>query len=120
MTPAALRAHCLSLPGAECVVQWGDDQVYKVAGKMFAATDAACTKISFKCSDEAFLVLTESEAAIPAPYLARARWVQVTPYALPAAELRQRLTQAYAIVRSGLTKKAQAALSDFPNNPRDP
>lgn len=117
MTPAALRAHCLSLPGAECVVQWGDDQIYKVAGKMFAATDAACTKVSFKCSDEAFLVLTESGMAIPAPYLARAKWVQVTPKALPAAELGQRLTQAYAIVRSGLTKKAQAALPPFGDAP---
>ena len=113
MTPAAFRKHCLSLPGAECVEQWGDDQVYKIAGKMFAATDKAVTKISFKCSDEAFHVLTESGAAQPAPYLARAKWVQVTPKALPDAELRQRITQAYTIVRSGLTRKAQAALPPF-------
>ncbi len=109
MTPAAFRKHCLSLPGADCVEQWGDDQVYKVAGKMFAATDKAVTKISFKCSAEAFHVLTESGAAIPAPYLARARWVQVTP----DAELRQRVRQAYAIVRAGLTRKAQALLPPF-------
>ncbi len=56
MTPAAFRKHALSLPGTECVEQWGDDQVYKIAGKMFTATDRACTKISFKCSDEAFHV----------------------------------------------------------------
>lgn len=113
MTPAAFRKHCLSLPGADCVEQWGDDQVYKIAGKMFTATDKACTRISFKCSDEAFHVLTESGAAIPAPYLARAKWVQVTPGSLPGAELRQRVRQAYAIVRSGLTRKAQAALPPF-------
>ncbi|MEQ9506906.1 MAG: MmcQ/YjbR family DNA-binding protein [Hyphomonas sp.] len=113
MTPGAFRKHCLSLPGAECVQQWGDDQVYKIAGKMFTATDKACTRISFKCSDEAFHVLTESGTAIPAPYLARAKWVQVTPGALPDAELRQRVRQAYAIVRAGLTKKVQAALPPF-------
>jgi len=113
VTPAAFRKHCLSLPGAECVVQWGDDQVYKIAGKMFTATDAACTKISFKCSNEAFHVLTESGAAMPAAYLARAKWVTVTPDALPAAELRQRVTQAYAIVRAGLSKKVQAGLPPF-------
>lgn len=113
MTPKALRAHCLSLPGAECVVQWGDDQIYKIAGKMFAATDAACTKVSFKCSDEAFHALTESGAAVPAPYLARAKWVQVKPKSLSDAELRGRLTQAYALVRSGLTKKVQAGLPPF-------
>ena len=49
-------------------------------------------------------------AAIPAPYLARAKWVRVTPDDLPAAELRGRVTQAYAIVRAGLTKKVQAGL----------
>ncbi len=113
MTPAAFQKHALSLPGAECVAQWGDDQVYKIAGKMFTATDRACTKISFKCSDEAFHILTESRAADPAPYLARAKWVRVTLTSLPDAELRQRITQAYAIVRSGLTKKVQAALPPF-------
>ena len=113
MTPAAFRKHALSLPGTECVEQWGDDQVYKIAGKMFAATDKAFTKISFKCSDEAFHVLTESGAAIPAPYLARAKWVRVEAGGLPDAELRQRIRQAYAIVRSGLTKKVQAALPPF-------
>lgn len=113
MTPAAFRKHCLALPGTECVEQWGDDQVYKIGGKMFTATDKAVTKISFKCSDEAFHVLTETGAAIPAPYLARAKWVQVGPKSLPAAELQQRLRQAYAIVRGGLTKKAQAALPAF-------
>lgn len=113
MTPKALRAHCLSLPGAECVVQWGDDQVYKVAGKMFAVTDAAVTKISFKCSEEAFNILTESGIAEPAPYLARAKWVRVASGTMPDAELRGRLTQAYAIVRGGLTRKVQAALPPF-------
>ena len=115
MTPAALRKHCLSLPGAECVEQWGDDQVYKIAGKMFAATDKAVTKISFKCSDEAFHVLTGSGAAEPAAYLARAKWVTVTPKSLPDAELRQRITQAYAIVRGALPKKVQAGLAPFGN-----
>lgn len=113
MTPARLRKHCLSLPGAECMVQWGDDQIYKVAGKMFAASDSACSRISFKCTDEAFHVLVESEIARPAPYLARAKWVEVVPGAVPEDELRQRITQAYAIVRSKLTKKLQAALPPF-------
>ncbi len=113
MTPAAFRKHALSLPGTECVQQWGDDQVYKIVGKMFAMTDKAFTKISFKCSNEAFHILTESGAAIPAPYLARAKWVQVGPQALPDSELRQRIKQAYAIVRARLTRKVQATLPDF-------
>lgn len=113
MTPAAFRAYCLSLPGAECVVQWGDDQIYKIGGKMFVATDAGCTKISFKCSPDSFHLLTESGVAIPAPYLARAKWVRIPAGAMPAKEVRQRVRQAYAIVRSGLTKKLQATLPPF-------
>ncbi len=80
---------------------------------MFAATDAAATKVSFKCSELAFRLLTESGLGVPAPYLARARWVQVTPGAMPPEELSGRLTEAYAIVRSGLPKKVQAGLPPF-------
>jgi predicted DNA-binding protein (MmcQ/YjbR family) len=110
MTPETFREHCLSHSAAELSVQWGDDQVFKVAGRMFTICDAGFTKISFKCSDASFLILTESAAALPAPYLARARWVRVGPQSLPAAELMSRITEAYAIIRSGLTKKAQASL----------
>lgn len=113
MSPAALRKCCLDLPGAECMVQWGGDEVYKIGGKMFAATDAASTQVSFKCSDEAFHLLTESGAASPAPYLARAKWVEVAPGDMGPDELRQRVRQAYSIVRSGLTKKLQAGLPPF-------
>lgn len=113
MTPAALRKHCLSLPGAELSVQWGDAQVFKVAGRMFTICDAGYTKISFKCSDQSFLILTETGAAIPAPYLARARWVRIDPWSLPTAELKSRITQAYVIIRSGLTRKVQASLLPF-------
>ena len=69
--------------------------------------------VSFKVSDIAYEVLTEDGRARPAPYLARAKWVQVGPEAMPEDELRQRITQAYAIVRSKLTKKLQAALPPF-------
>lgn len=113
MTPAQLRKHCLALPGAECIVQWGDDQIYKIAGKMFASTNNACTHVSFKCSDEAFHMLVEAGIGVPAPYLGRAKWVRVCPEAMPETELKARITQAYAIVRSKLTRKLQSALPPF-------
>mgnify|MGYP005838443431 CR=1 FL=1 len=115
MTPAQISKHCLSLPGAELSIKWGDDHCYVVAQKMFAAHGSTGEGLSFKCSSDAFTMLVESGLAIPAKYLARAHWVTVNRTALPASELKQRLTQAYAIVRSGLPRKVQAALPPFPD-----
>ncbi|WP_308238112.1 MmcQ/YjbR family DNA-binding protein [Phenylobacterium sp. J367] len=67
MTRDELHAAALALPGAHMDVQWGDDHVYKVAGKMFAATDGACSNLSFKATDIAFEALTGSGRARPAP-----------------------------------------------------
>ena len=105
MTLDEIKAHCLSLPGAEHSVKWGDDQVYTVAEKMFA--------VSFKCTDDAFEMLTEAGVAEPARYLARAKWVTAKLDAMPDEEWRARRTAAYTAVRSKLTKKAQAALPPF-------
>jgi len=33
-----LRKLCLSFPGATEQIQWGDDLLFKVGGKMFAVT----------------------------------------------------------------------------------
>lgn len=108
-----LRAHCLCLPHTTEQIQWGSTLLFKIGGKMYAATDAdnADAGISFKCSPEEFDELVEQPGIIPAPYLARAKWVALEhPGAMPRVELRQRLTRSYALVKGGLTKKAQAAL----------
>src|SRR4030095_3320275 len=72
-----LRKICLSLPHTTEQIQWGNDLLFKVRGKMFAITplEAAPVCLSFKCSDEVFAELTELPNIIPAPYLARAKWV---------------------------------------------
>ena len=79
-----------------------------------ACTDAAypnAKACSFKCDDEGFAELCEREGVVPAPYLARAKWVALDRWdALPDREIAARVAAAYAIVRGGLTKKAQAAL----------
>ncbi len=52
MTGADLHAAALALPAATMDVQWGDDHVFKVGGKMFAATDGAGKTLSFKATDD--------------------------------------------------------------------
>jgi predicted DNA-binding protein (MmcQ/YjbR family) len=107
---AALDKFCRSLPGAMMSVQWGDHQVYKVGGKMFAVIGGEGS-ISFKANDVAFEMLIQTGAARPSPYMARAQWLYVDDLKqFPAAELRQYIAASHALVVKKLTKKARRAL----------
>ena len=108
-----IRAHCLTLPHATEHVQWGDDLVFKIAGKMFAGAPLSPARIalSFKCTPEEFAELVERPGVIPAPYMARAYWVALeTHTALPPAEVKRRLTRSYDLVLAKLPKKTQLEL----------
>jgi len=102
---------CLSLPAVTLDHPFGDDHdVYKVGGKMFVMVGGT-GGISFKVSDIASEVLTESGKARPAPYMARAKWVklpQIDDWA--DEELAEHLAIAHGIVAAKLTKKTRAAL----------
>jgi predicted DNA-binding protein (MmcQ/YjbR family) len=107
---AALVTFCRSLPGTTMSVQWGDHQVYKVGGKMFAVLTGRGTA-SFKANDVAFEMLVETGQARPSPYMARAHWLYVDDLEqFPRADLRQYIAAAHALVAKKLTKKAQRAL----------
>ena len=114
MKLADVEKFLLGLPAATLSIQWGNDRIFKVGGKMFAAMgphDGDAKSISFKTSDESFRILTELAGIKPAPYLARAQWIQLDkPTRLPAKELKAYLTRAHAIVASGLPKKTQKEL----------
>jgi predicted DNA-binding protein (MmcQ/YjbR family) len=108
-----LRQMCLALPGATEQIQWGADLVFKVGGKMFcvACTEQAPNIMSFKCDDESFAELCERDGCIPAPYLARAKWVAIETWStLEDREYGPFVERAYTIVRSTLPKKTQASL----------
>jgi predicted DNA-binding protein (MmcQ/YjbR family) len=109
-----LREVCLSFPGATEQIQWGNDLLFKVGGKMFAITplEPAPVCLSFKASPETFAELTERPNIIPAPYLARAQWVALqTRDALPADELARLLRDSYDLVFAKLPKKTRDAVS---------
>src|SRR5947209_6639275 len=108
-----VRQHCLSLAHSTETVQWGNDLVFKVGGKMYAVMplEPAPVALSFKCSPEDFAELVERPGIIPAPYLARAHWVALEAHdAIPRAELKQLLQKAHDIVLSKLPKTTRAAL----------
>ncbi len=113
MTLEKLRRHCLALPGVTEQIQWGSDLVFKVGGKMFcvACTEVAPNVMSFKCEDESFAELCERDGVIPAPYLARAKWVALQSWrTLPDRELEALVAEAYRLVKEKLPKKTQAEL----------
>jgi predicted DNA-binding protein (MmcQ/YjbR family) len=67
--------------------------------------------MSLKVSDEDFANLCEIDGVIPAPYLARAKWVALEREdALPAAEVKRLVKQAYELVKEKLPKKVREGL----------
>lgn len=109
-----VREVCLSFPCATEQITWGCDLTFRVSGKIFAVTvlEPAPVWLSFKCSPENFVELTERSGIIPAPYLARAQWVALeTRDALPPEELALLLRESYDLVVAKLPRKTRYALS---------
>ena len=108
-----LRKLCLSLPGTTEQIQWGDDLLFKVGGKMFAVTRLEPAKVwlSLKANPENFAELTERPGIIPAPYLARAKWIALeSPDAVSDSELSQLLRESYELVRTKLPRKISESI----------
>lgn len=114
MKYAEIEKFCLSLTGARLSIQWGADHVYKVGDKMFAVLcppEMKPQSLSFKAGDDSFAILTKEKDIVPAPYLARSKWVQLRKLdALGAKDLKAYLARAHAIVAAGLTRKKRAEL----------
>ncbi len=108
-----LRNFCLSLPHATEQIQWGDNLVFKVGGKIFAiaALEPSDRCLSFKCSNEDFGDLTERPGIVPAPYLARAHWVALEPeHPLGRGELESLLRKAHGLVFGKLPRTLRGKL----------
>ena len=104
MTPEALDQACRALPAVTMDIQWGSDHVYKVGGRMFAAT-GPWGGLSLKVTDSAFEALVETGRARPAPYLARAKWVMFDDLSiLDPGETADWLASAHTLVAAKLTR----------------
>jgi predicted DNA-binding protein (MmcQ/YjbR family) len=108
-----VRELCLSFPAVTEEEVWTDDLTFKVAGKMFAHTVLipAHVWLSFKASPEKFAELTERAGIIPAPYLARAKWIALeTKEALSPDELAPLLRESYEMVVAKLSRKIRESV----------
>ena len=123
MTVDTVRTICRAMPGATEDLKWGADLAFSVGGKMFCVVNTEPPhQMSFKCTPDDFAELTEREGLIPAPYLARAMWVQQSDLAdevLDRRELQQLLRKSYDLVVAKLPKsKRPRAASEEPAKTR--
>ncbi|MBZ5647553.1 MAG: MmcQ/YjbR family DNA-binding protein [Acidobacteriia bacterium] len=113
MNVDAIREFCMSLPHATEQVQWVRDLVFKVGGKMFCVVNLEPQReevlMSFKATEEEFHELQEVEGIIPAPYMAKNKWVALQRWdVLPTQELKRLVRTSYQQVYAKLPKKVQA------------
>ena len=104
-----MRELCLSLPGVTEDIKWGADLCFLVGEKMFCVTSIdAPHSVSFKVTDEQFDEMVARPTIIPAPYMARNKWVNVQEWSgLTDAEWDNYVKQSYALVKAKLPKKVQ-------------
>ena len=113
----SIRKYCLSLPHATEDIQWGNDLLFRISGKIFAGMSLEPpNSLMFKCTPEKFEELIELDGIVPAPYMARNKWVMLEHLdALSDPELKVLIKDSYGMIFSNLTKKAQAELSGTGN-----
>ena len=107
-----LQEFCLSMPATTEDVKWGDNLVFSVGQKMFCIADLEPPfRCSFKVREEDFDELCVREGFMPAPYMARAKWVTVTNNSrMSNAEWEAFIKQSYELVKAKLPRKTRLSL----------
>jgi predicted DNA-binding protein (MmcQ/YjbR family) len=108
----SLRDICKALPFVTEDIKWGDDLCFLIGGKMFCVTGFnSPLKVSLKVTDEEFATLSTSHGIIPAPYVARYKWIYIEgANRFRDKEWEHYITQSYNLVKAKLSKKVLAQL----------
>ena len=115
MTYLEFNDFCNALTATTHVVQWGNANVWKVGGKVFAIgwhTEGKMA-ITFKVSEQNFDFLGEHPDYQPAPYFANRgmKWIQIVNSTQDNDDdLQYYLNESYRLVSLGLTKVKQKEL----------
>lgn len=105
-----LQAVCDKLDHVTTDIKWGNDLCFCVGGKMFlvANMEGRPVSASFKTDEETFNELIEREGFIPAPYLARHKWVYVDDISrLSKKDWQHFINRSYEMVKAKLPKRKQ-------------
>lgn len=112
MTVDDIRSIALKLPHATEDIKWGNDLCFCIAEKMFCVTSIeGNVKISLKVHTNEFDDLCQRQGFMPAPYMARNKWVLIDSSAkLTGKELESFIKKSYELVKEKLPKKLQEKL----------
>ena len=107
-----VRSIAMRLPHATEDIKWGNDLCFCIAEKMFCVTSMESdSRISLKVEADEFEELCQRQGFIPAPYMARNKWVLIDESArLSKKELETFVKKSYELVKSKLPKKLQEKL----------
>lgn len=114
MTLEDFRELCLSFPAATEEIKWENDLCFLIGKKMFAVAglDRQPVSVSFKTSPEMFDQMIERSGFVPAPYLARYKWVTIQDIdGLNKEELRSLISNSYELVLAKLPQKIKNKLA---------
>ncbi len=119
MTRDEFNIFCKGLKATTHVVQWGNAEVWKVGGKVFAIcgwhkkADGDTDAFTFKASEIVFEVLKDQPGIRSAPYLASRGFKWLQNYAKPGlsdTELKAHITLSYEMVADALSRKKRLEL----------
>lgn len=100
-----LREFCLSLPGTTEDIKWGKDLCFCVGAKMYCVTGVDGGGVSLKVTDDVFAACVERDGIVPAPYLARYKWIYIENYdVFPDDEWECLIRSSYDMIRAKLPK----------------
>jgi len=108
----AIRSICNGLPFVTEDIKWGNDLCFLIGGKMFCVASLETPiKISIKVTDEEFAEMSNQHGIIPAPYVARYKWILVEDInVFDHRKWEYYIKQSYNLVKAKLPKKVANGL----------
>jgi predicted DNA-binding protein (MmcQ/YjbR family) len=112
MDVETLRNFCNALPAVREDIKWGNDLCFTIAKKMFCVVGLEPPhRFSFKVTDEEFEEVSSRDGFIPAPYMARNKWVSIeNPDRVKQKDWEYFVRQSYELIKANLTRKARVEL----------
>lgn len=112
MDVETLRTFCNALPAVREDIKWGNDLCFTIAKKMFCVVGLEPPhRFSFKVTDEEFEEVSARDGFIPAPYMARNKWVSIEyPDRVKQKDWEYFVRQSYELIKANLTRKARVEL----------